>query len=90
MSKGRPSTMKHLIFRKDPNGGEKTIRDKLYAFAHDGENVGELIERAVAAGLGSRKQITSALMFGRRRYTRSRSKFFLEEPKPFKKEDVII
>lgn len=60
----RPSNINHLVFRKFPEKPDHTLRDRLYAFAKDGENVTDLINRAVEAGLGNRRQVRAALYLG--------------------------
>lgn len=53
-----------LKFVKAPDEPDHTLRDRLYAFARDGELVGDLIERAVEAGMGTRRQIRAAIYLG--------------------------
>lgn len=53
-----------MVFRKTYNSDN--LRQVIHAFAIDGERVGDLIDRAVAAGLAPRKQVRAAIYLGAR------------------------
>jgi hypothetical protein len=73
----RPSLIDDLIFVKTPNTGN-SLRDRIFALARDEERVGDLIERAVKAGIGNRRQVRAAIYLGPRTVG---SKFRLMEGK---------
>lgn len=53
-----------MVFRKTYNANN--LRHVINAFARDGERVGDLIERAAASGIATRKQIRAAIYLGAR------------------------
>lgn len=60
----RKAIIDKFVIVKCPEDADHTLRDRIYKIAADGETVGELIERAFAEGLGTRKQIRAALYLG--------------------------
>jgi hypothetical protein len=59
----RPSVIDDLIIRKTHNT-QNTLRAAVIEIAKDGERVGDLIDRAVALGIGNRRQVRAAIYLG--------------------------
>lgn len=51
-----------LVIKKTYN--ENNLRHVIAHIANDGERVGDLIDRAAAMGIGTRKQIRAAIYLG--------------------------
>jgi hypothetical protein len=73
----RKSIIDQMVFRKCPDASDQNLRDRIYAFAKDGEKVGDLIERAHRNALGSKRQIRQAIYLGAKG---KGAKFRLENP----------